>query len=89
MEDASPTLENIKIERRHELAFEGLRHFDLLRWHDAEAAHAIATNIPIKDVGVDAIYTDHYRPETGGFIPIPQTEIIISEGVLTQTPGWE
>jgi len=30
------------------------------------------------------------RPETGGFIYIPQTEITRSEGGLVeQTPGWE
>jgi hypothetical protein len=86
---ANPTLEDIKLERRHELAFEGLRHFDLLRWHDATAAHALVAGIPVKNVGVDEFYTDTYRPETGGFLPIPQTEITLSEGVLTQTPGWE
>jgi starch-binding outer membrane protein, SusD/RagB family len=85
----SATLENIKLERRHELAFEGLRHFDLMRWHDMTAAHAIVVNIPVKNVGLDEIYNDTYRPETGGFLPIPQTEITLSEGVLTQTPGWE
>jgi hypothetical protein len=85
----SASLENIKLERRHELAFEGLRHFDLMRWHDIAAAHALVVNIPVKNVGMDAIYTDTYRPETGGFLPIPQTEITLSEGVLTQTPGWE
>jgi hypothetical protein len=82
------TLENIKLERRHELAFEGVRYFDLLRWHDAEAAFAIATNIPIKTVGIDEIYTVTFRPETGGFLPIPESQIKLSNGVLTQNPGW-
>ena len=86
---ASPTLDDIKLERRHELAFEGLRHFDLMRWHDMETAHAAVANIPVKNVGVDAIYTDTYDPKTGGFLPIPQTEITLSEGVLVQTPGWD
>ncbi|MBN1415407.1 MAG: RagB/SusD family nutrient uptake outer membrane protein [Bacteroidales bacterium] len=83
------TLENIKLERRHELAFEGLRHFDLMRWHDMEAAHALVKNIPVKNVNVDEIYNDTYRTETQGFLPIPKTEITLSEGVLKQTPGWE
>ena len=30
------TLENIKAERRFELAFEGVRYYDLLRWHDED-----------------------------------------------------
>jgi starch-binding outer membrane protein, SusD/RagB family len=81
-------LENIKLERRHELAFEGLRYFDLLRWHDAEAAFAVATNIPVKNMNVDEIYTVTYRPETGGFLPIPISQVLLSNGVLIQNPGW-
>jgi starch-binding outer membrane protein, SusD/RagB family len=84
----SPSLADIKLERRHELAFEGLRHFDLMRWGDMEAAHAVVTNIPVLNVGVEDVYEDTYRPETGGFLPIPGTEITLSEGVLEQTPGW-
>jgi hypothetical protein len=82
------TLDNIKAERRHELAFEGLRYFDLLRWHDAEAAFAVATNIPVKNMTVDEIYTVTYRPETGGFLPIPISQVLLSNGVLVQNPGW-
>ncbi len=88
LDPTNPTLENIKLERRHELAFEGIRHYDLMRWHDMEAAHAIATNIPIFDVGEPTVYIDHYRPETRGFLPVPETEVILSEGLLTQTEGW-
>ncbi|MBN2520082.1 MAG: RagB/SusD family nutrient uptake outer membrane protein [Bacteroidales bacterium] len=83
------SLENIKLERRHELAFEGLRYFDLMRWHDLKAAHDIATGIPVKNVGSDAVYTSTYRSETGGFLPIPETEVTLSEGLLEQTPGWK
>jgi hypothetical protein len=85
----SVSLEAIKLERRHELAFEGLRHFDLMRWRDMVTAHAAVSNIPVKNVGVDAIYNDTYDPKTGGYLPIPQTEITLSEGVLVQTPGWD
>ena len=84
-----PTLENIKRERRHELAFEGLRYFDLLRWHDIEAAFAEANNIPVKNIGVDEIYTVTYRPETGGFLPIPESQVRLSNGVMKQNTGWE
>jgi hypothetical protein len=82
------SLENIKEERRHELAFEGVRYFDLLRWHDAEAAFTKVTNIPVKNSGVDDMYDASYRPETGGFLPIPETEISLSSDVLKQNPGW-
>ncbi len=82
------TLENIKKERRHELAFEGLRYFDLLRWHDVEDAFAEVHDIPVKNSGADATYTAKFRPETNGFLPIPPKEIRLSGGVLTQNPGY-
>jgi hypothetical protein len=65
-----------------------LRYFDLLRWHDAENAFAVATNIPVKNMNVDEIYTVTYRPETGGFLPIPISQVLLSNGVLIQNPGW-
>jgi hypothetical protein len=88
---ASPTLDDIKLERRHELAFEGLRYFDLLRWglDDAKTAIESANGMIVKYIGVDGPYEVTFRTSTGGFLPIPQSEITISEGVLTQTPGWE
>lgn len=84
------TLDNIKLERRHELAFEGLRYFDLLRWHDeVNAFKAINdSTISIKDAGVDTTYTVTFRPETGGFLPIPESQVRLSNGVLLQNPGW-
>jgi hypothetical protein len=83
------SLEAIKTERRHELAFEGIRYFDLLRWQDVEAAFAKVKDIPVKNVSIDETYTATFRPETGGFLPIPESQILRSNGVLTQNPGWE
>ena len=82
------SLENIKEERRHELAFEGVRYFDLLRWHEAESAFAKMKNIPIKNTNISEDYNVDYRPETGGFLPIPETEVRLSADVLKQNPGW-
>jgi hypothetical protein len=88
---ASPTLDDIKLERRHELAFEGLRYFDLLRWglDDAKTAIEAANGMTVKYIGVDGTYEITFRTATGGFLPIPQSEITLSEGLLEQTPGWE
>lgn len=83
------TLENIKKERRHELAFEGLRLFDLMRWGDLESAVAQVKDIPVTNNGVPATVTKTYRPETRGFLQIPWTQISLSNGVLKQNPGWE
>jgi hypothetical protein len=83
-----PTLENIKKERRFELAFEGVRYYDLLRWGDAEKEINKITDVPAYTLNVLTPVTVRFRPETGGFLPIPENEILLSNGVLEQNPGW-
>jgi starch-binding outer membrane protein, SusD/RagB family len=94
---ATYSLDALKAERRYELAFEGLRYWDLLRWYgkshlaDLETylegyKNGVATinnGIPGVKKGVD------FRPVTGGFLQIPNQEIQLSMGVLVQNPGWE
>lgn len=79
-------------ERRWELAFEGVRYYDLLRWGIAGEALEKQNGIKVKDNGVDGIMNignvKQRIQETGGFMPIPKTQIDLSAGVLTQTPGW-
>lgn len=58
-------------ERRHELAMEGHRFWDLVRTGKAEAI--------LGPLG----YTSKYS-----LLPIPQSQIDISKGRLTQNPGW-
>ena len=82
-------LENIKKERRFELAFEGVRYYDLLRWHDENMITENQTNIQVYDRRRPVTKNITFRSETGGFLPIPQTEIDLSQGVLIQNPGWE
>lgn len=98
----APTLENIQLERRYELAFEGIRYFDLLRWYGKEAGVQIKQNetgAAIYNIGIrttinqdrGANYfetTDTRVRNTGGFLMIPQDQIDLSKGVLTQNPGW-
>lgn len=81
-------LDNIMAERRHELAFEGLRYFDLLRWGIAKQAIEKANGVAVKNVGEDDVYEVSYPEATGGFLPIPKSEIVLSDGLLTPTPGW-
>jgi hypothetical protein len=83
------TLENIKRERHFELAFEGVRYYDLLRWHDEDLITVNKTDVPVKNNNVLQTISVKFRPETGGFLPIPQRQISLSNGVLTQNPGWE
>jgi hypothetical protein len=90
----SYSLDAIKKERRWELAFEGLRYFDLMRWGDAATQLAKQEGVAIKNRGVDAVmkafgggYKARYEA-TGGFWPIPQSQVELSDGVLTQNKGW-
>ena len=96
------TLENIKKERRHELAFEGVRYYDLLRWYGEEAGTVIKENMnnaTIANMGLETTINesgdqyfdqiDNRVKNTGGFLMIPNNEIQLSKGKLEQTSGWE
>ncbi len=80
------TLADLKKERLHELAFEGLRWFDLVRWGDVNTAFDFT--IDVVNSGIPAQYHVNYRPETKGLVPIPETEVRLSNGVYEQNPGW-
>jgi hypothetical protein len=59
-------------ERRHELAMEGFRFWDLVRTGKA--------NEVLGPLG--------FIPGKHELLPIPQTEIDISQGTLSQNPNW-
>jgi len=83
------TLANIQEERRHEFAFEGIRWYDLLRWRMVDQQIArYKTDVPVYKFGVLEKITIRYRPETKGLLPIPQSQINLSNGVLKQNEGW-
>lgn len=63
---------NILLERRHELALEGLRFWDLIRTGNAPAV-----------LGPLGFKTGKHE-----LLPIPQSEIDISQGTLMQNPNW-
>ncbi len=65
-------LDRILRERQRELATEGHRFFDLVR--TGKAAEELA------DQG--------FTPNKNELLPIPQTEIDITEGLITQNPGY-
>ncbi len=89
------SLENIQKERRYELAFEGVRWGDIRRWRIAETVLANQLNQPIYNRGIATVmkdqgagYVSRYSI-TKGFMPIPQSEIDLSNGALVQNPGWD
>ena len=86
LEPVAYSLEAMKEERMHELAFEGLRWFDLVRWGDVTNAFEVV--IDVRNSGSDAKYKVAYRQETKGLVPIPETEVRLSSDVYEQNPGW-
>ena len=97
----APTLANIQTERRYELAFEGIRYFDLLRWYRGEAGAIIKANESGADIHNNGVVTtinssdngvfdniDQRVRDTGGFLMIPQDQIDLSNKVLVQNHGW-
>lgn len=81
------SLENLKLERRRELALEGIRYYDLLRWGDAQAAITASNGIPVKNGGTDRQYNVNFNPARV-FSPLPESQIRVSQGNMVQNPGW-
>jgi len=82
---------DIMTERKFELAFEGIRYWDLLRTGIDNAATAIAAaSQTVKSGGVadNVTYDAAKIKATGGFMQIPNTQITLSNGTLTQNSGW-
>jgi len=92
---ATYTDDALRKERRYELAFEGLRWGDIRRWKIAETALAKKYGVAIKNRGVStfmkpqgaADLPSRYKA-TNGFWMIPQTEVDLANGALTQNLGW-
>ncbi|WP_425392131.1 RagB/SusD family nutrient uptake outer membrane protein [Ekhidna sp.] len=77
-------------ERRMELAGEGIRYWDLLRRGQSVAAQELTLSgvIGPNYTGPNEVYDHSFNSATRGFIPIPQTEIDLSNGVLVQNDGY-
>jgi hypothetical protein len=69
---SAPTLDDVLRERHLELAMEGDRYFDLIRT-------GLASQV-LGGKGFVAGKHDHY--------PIPQEQIDLSDGQLSQNPGY-
>jgi hypothetical protein len=82
---------DIMNERRLEFAFEGLRYWDLLRQGLETAASTIAQTQKVLsgDNEEEIVITAENIKKTGGFMQIPNTQITLSKGVLTQNDGWK
>lgn len=96
----SYTFERLQKERRYELCFEGSRYRDLRRWFPEQAGQIIYDNqigAPVTYCGVNVPdgWTDipgngivKRYAKTRGFWKISSAEILLSNGVLEETPGF-
>ena len=84
------TLATIQNERKAELAFEGVRYWDELRWGTVESDLNAESGVTIWNAAVKTTYTPNVArfQATKGFLPIPETQITLSDNVLQQNDGW-
>lgn len=83
--------EALRQERKFEFAFEGIRYWDLLRYDHtlAYASNAITGEWTVTNsVDDKVIITDERLQRCKGLSQIPQTQIDLSNGILTQNNGW-
>lgn len=89
------SFEALEEERLLELFFEGVRYYDLLRWYRKGTGAILDANqngVPVLNSKVPAVMSYNLTERinaTGGFWPIPESEILLSSGVLEQNPGWQ
>ncbi len=81
---------NILQERRLEFAFEGIRYWDLLRQGVERAAATIAQtqNVLSGSAPDQVVINAQQIISTKGLMQIPNNQITLSNGVLTQNEGW-
>lgn len=94
------TIDNIRHERRVELAGEGVRYFDLLRYGLPYAKQMIDASSLVGplyngggtfNAGVSTppnAFQMNWDVSKKGHLPIPPNEVILSNGVLKQNPGY-
>jgi hypothetical protein len=77
----------LRWERRLEMAMEGSRFFDLVRWGIADQ---VINDFYTTESGKRAYYQGaHFTKNKHEYLPIPQQQINFSKGVYKQNYGWE
>jgi starch-binding outer membrane protein, SusD/RagB family len=75
----------LRWERRLEFAMESPRFFDLVRW--GIAAETLNAYLDEEKTKRPYLASGHFRKNQDEYLPIPQTEITLSEGIYVQNPG--
>jgi hypothetical protein len=79
----------IRMEMRLEFAMEGLRHFDLVRWGIAEPTiNAYLEQDRAFRSLFGGVAPAVFTANKNEFWPIPQTQIELQPGILTQNPNY-
>ena len=99
--NSTATVANLRHERRVELAGEGIRYWDLLRYglpYTKQMIDASSLVGPLYNgAGVltggastpPSGYMMNWDPSKKGHLPIPPGQVILSNGVLKQNPGYQ
>lgn len=84
----------VRNERARELAFEGLRKWDLIRWGIfVERMHLAGTNVPTESIYLNKTITDYAAANYANvssrhiYLPIPTKELAVNHA-LQQNPLW-
>lgn len=80
-------LEALKMERRLEMAQEGHRFFDLVRW--GVAASVLNDYFEVEKVRRPHLSGANFIPGKNEYFPIPQNQIDLGRGLITQNPNYE
>ncbi|MDW7690639.1 RagB/SusD family nutrient uptake outer membrane protein [Flammeovirgaceae bacterium SG7u.111] len=85
--DADAALEAVRLERRLELAMEGHRFFDLVRW--GVAAETINEYIEVEKTKRSHLTNAQFTEGVNEYFPIPQTYIdVVGDDKVTQRSGY-
>lgn len=80
-------LEALRSERRLEMAHEGHRFFDLVRW--GIAATVLMDYFEVEKVRRPHLSGANFMPGKNEYFPIPQNQIDLGRGLITQNPNYE
>lgn len=92
LESVPATKDNIMAERAVELAFEGIRYWDLMRQGLDVMADAVVASAGEVTDGGSPNYVSFEKSmilATKGLSQIPRDQIILSDGMLKQNSGWD
>ena len=84
--DQATAFQALQWARRIEFAMEGYRFFDLVRWGIAEPS--MNSYFAVESVRHPFLVNAHFTHGRDEYFPIPEEQIIFTNGLYTQNPGY-